>query len=70
MQYQEKRQPASGKQIRITLVRSILGCPEKQRRVVRALGLTKSQRSVLQYDSPIIRGMINKVPHLLSVEVA
>jgi large subunit ribosomal protein L30 len=70
MQQQEKRQPASGKQIRITLVRSVLGCSEKQRRVVRALGLGKSQRSVLQYDSPIIRGMINKVPHLLSVEVA
>lgn len=60
----------SNKQLRITLVRSLLGRPEKHRKVAKALGLNKSQRSVLQYDTPIIRGMINKISHLITVEVA
>lgn len=58
------------RQLRITLTRSLLGRPDKHRRVAKALGLNKSQRSVLQYDTPIIRGMINKISHLLTVEVA
>lgn len=60
----------SDRQIRITLTKSLLGRPEKHRRVAKALGLTKSQRSVVQYDTPIIRGMVNKISHLLTVEVA
>lgn len=60
----------AAQQLRITLTRSLLGRPEKHRRVARALGLKKSQKSVLQFDSPIIRGMINKISHLLTVEVA
>jgi large subunit ribosomal protein L30 len=60
----------SGVQLKITLTRSLLGRPEKHVRVANALGLKKSQRSVLQYDSPIIRGMINKISHLLTVETA
>ena len=57
-------------QVKVTLTRSLLGHPEKHRRVARALGLTKSHRSVVQYDTPVIRGMINKISHLLTVEVA
>ncbi len=60
----------TGSQIRVTLVRSLLGRPEKQRRVAKALGLTKSNQTVLHYDTPIIRGMVNKISHLLTVEVA
>jgi large subunit ribosomal protein L30 len=67
---QKEKQAGAAQQLRITLVRSLLGWPEKQGRVARALGFTKSQRSVLQYDSPIIQGMIKKIPHLLKVEVA
>jgi len=57
-------------QLKITLTRSLLGRPEKHLRVAHALGLRKSQRFVLQYDTPIIRGMINKISHLLTVETA
>jgi len=64
----EKQQSAG--QIKVTLTRSLLGRPEKHRRVAQALGLHKSQRSVLHYDTPIIRGMINKISHLLTVETA
>jgi len=53
--------------LEITQVRSLSGRPETQRRTVRALGLTKNQTSVIQNDTPAIRGMINKIPHMLKV---
>ena len=56
--------------LKITLVRSLIGRPEDQRVTVRTLGLTKSNRSVTHEDTPQIRGMINKVSHLLKVEEA
>lgn len=56
------------KQVQVTLVRSLLGRPENQHRVARALGLRKLNRPVVHYDTPIIRGMINKISHLLQVE--
>lgn len=56
--------------LKITLIKSLIGHPEKQRITVRTLGLTKVSRSVIQEDTPQIRGMINKVAHLLKVEEA
>jgi len=56
--------------LKITLVKSLIGRPEDQRMNVRALGLTKTNSSVIQEDTPQIRGMINKVTHLLKVEEA
>jgi large subunit ribosomal protein L30 len=58
------------RQVKVTLTRSLLGRPEKHCRVAKALGLTKTQQTVVHYDTPIIRGMINKISHLLTVEVA
>lgn len=55
-------------QLKITLVRSVIGSPEKQRKVVKALGLKKTNSSVVQDDNAVIRGMIAKVRHLVSVE--
>ena len=60
----------TAQKIRVTLTRSLLGRPEKHRKVAKALGLTKSQRTVEHFDTPIIRGMVNKISHLLTVEVA
>ncbi|MBF0528972.1 MAG: 50S ribosomal protein L30 [Deltaproteobacteria bacterium] len=54
--------------LKITQVRSTIGRPPKHRRTVRALGLTKMNHSVVQDDNPVIRGMINKVCHLVKVE--
>ncbi|GAB4537471.1 MAG: 50S ribosomal protein L30 [Thermodesulfovibrionia bacterium] len=54
--------------IRITLKRSLIGRPERQRRIIKALGLRRLNHSVLHRDTPSIRGMINKVPHMLKVE--
>ena len=57
----------NNKKLKIKLVRSVLGRPEKHRKVVKALGLTKTNSVVEQYDTPIIRGMINTIPHLICV---
>ncbi|HEY3316774.1 MAG TPA: 50S ribosomal protein L30 [Bacillota bacterium] len=56
------------KQVRITLVRSLAGRPQDQRVIVRTLGLRRMNDQVIQEDSPSIRGMIDKVTHLLKVE--
>ena len=55
-------------QLKITWRRSYIGRPESQRKVVRSLGLRKLHHSVVHADSPTIRGMINKVIHLVTVE--
>jgi large subunit ribosomal protein L30 len=54
--------------LKITLYRSLIGRQEDQRATVKALGLGKTNSSVVQDDSPAIRGMIRKVEHLVRVE--
>jgi large subunit ribosomal protein L30 len=54
--------------LKITLVRSFIGRPEEQRLVAKALGLRKMQSSVIQDDTPSIRGSIRRIEHLLKVE--
>ncbi len=58
----------SAKQIKITYVRSAIGRTFRQKRILAALGLRKLNHSVVHYDTPQIRGMINKIPHLLKTE--
>ncbi|RLA93234.1 MAG: 50S ribosomal protein L30 [Deltaproteobacteria bacterium] len=53
--------------LKVKLVRSPIGRPEKQRRVLRGMGLTKMQKVVTLKDTPEIRGMIRKVAHLVEV---
>ncbi|MCD6453960.1 MAG: 50S ribosomal protein L30 [Candidatus Aminicenantes bacterium] len=56
------------KKIKITLVKSPIGYSRYQREVLKGLGLRKLNSSVIREDTPSIRGMINKVPHLVRVE--
>jgi large subunit ribosomal protein L30 len=56
------------KQLRIRLKRSVIGRPQKHREVVKGLGLRRIDSWVVRSDCPEIRGMINKIPHLLEVE--
>ena len=58
---------AKTKQIKIKLVRSLIGSSESQRRVVRGLGLTKKDQVVEHMDSATIMGMVNKVSHLVEI---
>jgi large subunit ribosomal protein L30 len=54
--------------LRITYVKSAIGYNVKQKLTIQALGLRKLQQTVEHDDSPAIRGMVNKVPHLVRVE--
>lgn len=56
--------------VKITLVKSMIGKPEKHRRVLRGMGLTKVNRSVYLKDTPCTRGMINAVSHMVKTEEA
>ena len=55
-------------QLKVTLVRGRAGKNKRQLATLDGLGLRKSQHSVILNDTPSIRGMINKVTHLVSVE--
>ena len=54
--------------LKITLLRGMVGCTDDQRATVRSLGLRKIRHSVERDDTPEVRGMVNKVSYLLSVE--
>ncbi|MDD4367032.1 MAG: 50S ribosomal protein L30 [Eubacteriales bacterium] len=56
------------KMIRITLTKSTIGASPKQRKVVEALGLKKMHQSVELVDSPVTRGAVEKVKHLVTLE--
>ena len=56
------------KQIKVKLVRSLIGCSEAQRKVAQALGLKKTNQVVEHNNSATIMGMVNKISHLLEVE--
>lgn len=55
------------KKLAITLKKSPVGRPENQRKTALALGFTKLQQTVVRTDTPIIRGMINRISHLVEV---
>ena len=55
------------KTIKVTLKRSVIGRPEKHRRIIEALGLHRINHSVTHNDTPVIRGMIHKTSHMLEV---
>lgn len=52
----------------ITLTRSLIGRPQDQRETVKALGLRKVNQTVEHEDNAAIRGMVNKVAHLVTVK--
>ncbi len=55
-------------QLKVTLVKSTIGRKDDQIATVKALGLKKIRDVVLHDDTPQIRGMVNKVSHLIKVE--
>lgn len=63
----ESQTLANGR-LRITLVRSVIGRPGDQERTVQSLGLRKVNETVEREDTPSIRGMVNKISHLVKVE--
>lgn len=56
------------KQLKITQIRSIIDRNKKQKLTIEALGLGRPNYSVVHNDTPQIRGMLNKVSHLVKFE--
>lgn len=61
---------ADAKKIKITLVKSGIARPGKHKAILIGLGLKKLNKTVIRLDTPEIRGMVNKVSHLVQVENA
>ena len=59
---------SSGKALHVTLVKSPIGYKKDQKETVRALGLRRVNQTVEHNDSPAVRGMLNKISHLIRVE--
>jgi large subunit ribosomal protein L30 len=53
--------------IRIKMIGSVIGCTDGQRATVRGLGLRRLHQVVEREDTPAVRGMVKKVPHLVAV---
>jgi len=64
----KKEAAKSGKKVRVTLVRGLIGTRESHRATVRGLGLRRINHTVELEDTPAVRGMINKVSYLLKCE--
>ncbi len=58
---------AKGSILRIKYVRSSIGRSEKQKRIVRSLGLRKLNQVVERQDTPAVRGVVAKIPHLVQI---
>jgi len=58
----------TNKIIRVTLVRSPIGYTKDQRATARALGLRRMHQTAEHIDTPTVRGMIQKIVHLLNVD--
>lgn len=54
--------------LEITLTRSVIGRPKDQRVTVKTLGLRKMHQTVVKEDNDAMRGMVNKVSHLVDVK--
>lgn len=61
---------AEPREIKITLVKSLIGTIPKHRKIAKALGLYKVNQEVKHLESRIIMGMIHKITHLIKVEAA
>ena len=56
------------KTLKITLIRSTIGCSKQQKAIIQALGLSKINQTKVQPDNASVRGSIEKVGHMLRVE--
>jgi large subunit ribosomal protein L30 len=57
----------TGRTLKIRQIGSVIGCTDRQRATVRGLGLRRMHQVVERADTPAIRGMVNAVPHLVSI---
>ena len=60
-----KKAESKGTAVKIQYYRSMIGYAQKQKDIVKSLGITKLNQTVTLPDSPATRGIVAKVPHLL-----
>jgi large subunit ribosomal protein L30 len=62
------KKQTSNKVLQVTLVKSPIGYTKDQKATVRALGLRRMNQTIEHKDTPAIRGMLNKIIHLVKIE--
>jgi large subunit ribosomal protein L30 len=62
-----KKENTGGGKIHLKWVRSAICAPEKQKLVIKGLGFTRLNQVIVRPDTPAIRGMVAKVPHMIEV---
>ena len=62
------KKETTGKTLRVTWVRSSIGYTKDQKATVKALGLRRLHQTIEHKDTPALRGMLNKVIHMLKIE--
>ena len=63
----DKTEKANGGVIKIQYYRSMIGYSKKQKAMVKSLGITKLNQTIERPDSPAMRGVVAKIPHLLRI---
>jgi large subunit ribosomal protein L30 len=63
----KKNAARAGGKIKVKMIGSVIGCPDKQRATVRGLGLRRMNQVVERLDTPEIRGMVKRIPHLVAI---
>jgi large subunit ribosomal protein L30 len=61
------KKPAAAGTIKVKMIGSVIGCTRSQRETVRGLGLRRMHQVVERQDTKAIRGMVNAVPHLVTI---
>jgi large subunit ribosomal protein L30 len=64
---EQNQEQAGGGKLRIQYYRSFIAFPKTQKQIVRSIGLTKINQIVERPDTPSMRGVVAKVPHLLRI---
>jgi large subunit ribosomal protein L30 len=62
-----KGKPQAAGTIKVKMIGSLITCPRAQRETVRGLGLRRMNQVVERVDTPQVRGMVKKVPHLVAI---
>ncbi len=62
------RKTVQGKSLRVTLIKSPIGFPKDQKATARALGLRRLHATMEHKDTAALRGMLNKIVHLIKIE--
>ncbi|MEJ7624130.1 MAG: 50S ribosomal protein L30 [Pyrinomonadaceae bacterium] len=63
----KKSEINAGSEVKIQYYRSMIGYAQKQKNIIKSLGITKLNQTIIRPDSPATRGIVAKVPHLLRI---